>query len=66
LALPALRGEKIWHPLLYATNGGSHSQIRHLKDKHHLDSSGSIQKKRRLNFQDAAPANAMIEQALIN
>ncbi|EXU95020.1 hAT family dimerization domain protein [Metarhizium robertsii] len=51
---------------LYASTGGSHSQIRHLKDKHNLDSSGPIQKKRKLNFSDATSMNATIEQALIN
>lgn len=51
---------------LYANTGGSHSQIRHLKDKHNLDSSGPIQKKRKINFPDAVSMNTTIEQALIN
>ena len=56
--------KKAYNPALYASTGGSHSQIRHLKDKHSLDQSGPIQKKRRLNFQGSTPAT--IEQALAN
>ena len=58
--------KKAHNVALYASTGGSHSQIRHLKDKHSLDRSGPLQKKRRLNFQGATPVNATIEQALIN
>lgn len=35
---------------MYNIAGGSHSQIRHLRDKHNLDANGPIQKKRRLTF----------------
>jgi hypothetical protein len=51
---------------MYALNGGSHSQIRHLKDKHNLDANGPIQKKRRLDFNGGASTNTTIEQALLN
>ena len=58
--------KKSHNATLYASTGGSHSQIRHLKDKHNLDSNGPIQKKRRLNFETPTSRNAMTEQALIN
>lgn len=58
--------KKSHNATLYASTGGSHSQIRHLKDKHNLDSNGPIQKKRRLNFETPTSRNVTTEQALIN
>ena len=51
---------------MYKISGGSHSQIRHLREKHSLDKKGPTQKKRRLNFEGAALTSRAIEQALIN
>ncbi|KAG7425345.1 hypothetical protein Forpi1262_v013231 [Fusarium oxysporum f. sp. raphani] len=51
---------------MYNIAGGSHSQIRHLRDKHNLDANGPIQKKRRLTFNGDTSTAAPIEQALVN
>jgi hypothetical protein len=51
---------------MYNIAGGSHSQIRHLRDKHNLDANGPIQKKRRLTFNGDTSTAGPIEQALVN
>ncbi|PNP37194.1 hypothetical protein TGAMA5MH_10911 [Trichoderma gamsii] len=51
---------------MYNIARGSHSQIRHLRDKHNLDANGPIQKKRRLNFNGSTSTAGAIEQAFVN
>ncbi|PNP54796.1 hypothetical protein FNYG_15600 [Fusarium nygamai] len=51
---------------MYNIAGSSHSQIRHLRDKHNLDANGPMQKKRRLTFNGDTLTAGPIEQALVN
>ncbi|CAI6094604.1 unnamed protein product [Clonostachys chloroleuca] len=56
----------VYSNTMYNLAGGSHSQIRHLRDKHNLDANGPIQKKRRLTFNGDTSTAGPIEQALVN
>lgn len=51
---------------MYNIAGGSHWQIRHLRDKHNLDANGPLQKKRRLTFNGDTSTARAIEQAMVN